>query len=206
MDVGSDIFTASAETWKSWGSGELKASERNRAISLSVNPTGTGATGCGSGSTAGNEEDRRWCTNIAASGSPILNGCCSAKISECWSKEFGSKGDTIICGPASMESVENIDLGLERLNIRRRFKKATIPITTKMAATPPIVLPTIVPMFQFRFLEDGFVFGVFVPSRVIVYIGMLRGVIVRDRKMEGPLCTNFRANGANTAPCAGLTL
>jgi hypothetical protein len=28
--------------------------------------------------------------------------------------------------------------------------------------------------------------------------------MVRNEKIEGPLCTNFRANGANTAPCAGL--
>jgi hypothetical protein len=33
----------------------------------------------------------------------------------------------------------------------------------------------------------------------------MEGVIVRNEKMEGPLCTNCRANGANTAPCAGLT-
>jgi hypothetical protein len=41
-DMDPDIFNA--QTRKLWGCGELRASARNRAISLSDKPTGTGAT------------------------------------------------------------------------------------------------------------------------------------------------------------------
>jgi hypothetical protein len=132
-----------AETWKLWGCGELRTSARNRAISLSVKPTGTGGPCRKSGTTAGGEEDGRWSVTIATPGSPIAKGCCSVEIPKSWfaSKEYGSKGVTIICGPAYTESVEKIDLGLERLHLRRRSTKVTIPITAKMAATPPIIAP-----------------------------------------------------------------
>jgi hypothetical protein len=78
----------------------------------------------------------------------------------------------IICGPASTESVDKIDLGLERLHLRRRCTKVTIPITAKMAATPPMEPPTIAPMFLFCFLGDGKF--VVVPLTVIVLLEALR--------------------------------
>ena len=54
-----------------------------------------------------------------------------------------------------MESVEKdkIDLGLGRL--RRRCTKVTIPITAKMAETPPMVALTIPPTLPFRCFSDG---------------------------------------------------
>ena len=161
------------ETSRRRGCGDLRASERNRAISLSDNPTGTGATGRKSGSTVGREEgDEYWSAIISASEFPIKKGCCSAEFPEssATSEEFGSKGVTIKCGPKSMTSFEEdrIDLGLDRLHFRRRFTKVTIPITAKMAAkTPPIVPPTIAPTLGERVVAA-------VPSKVIVLLGTLR--------------------------------
>jgi hypothetical protein len=56
-----------------------------------------------------------------------------------------------------MESDEKdkIDLGLDRLHLRRRCMKVTTPITAKMAATPPMVPPAIAPGFLFRCFGDG---------------------------------------------------
>lgn len=69
-----------------------------------------------------------------------------------------------------------------------------------MAATPPMTPPIIEPAFLFRKLFAG------VPSTVIVLLVTLREGPSQERKKNGrTACTNFRANGANTAPCAGLT-
>jgi hypothetical protein len=73
-----------------------------------------------------------------------------------------------------MESVEKdkMDLGLDRLRFRRGCTKVTIPITAKMAATPPMVPPTIAPTFLFRCFGDGkFVIA---PFTFIVCAGTLR--------------------------------
>ncbi len=109
---------------------------------------------------------------MSASASSVTNGCCSATIPESRiaSYEYGSKGVTIGSGPASLKSVEKvkIDLGLDRL--RRRRKKEMMPITAKMAATPPMTPPSIAPVFL---LCDGeFVFPV-VPLAFIVCTGTL---------------------------------
>ena len=48
------------------GSGELGASARNRASSLSDKPTGTDPSGGKSGDTVCNQEDRRWSASISA--------------------------------------------------------------------------------------------------------------------------------------------
>ena len=126
-----DRYIFDAGTWRLWGSGELRASERHRAISLSVNPTGAGV-----------------------SGSPNTKGCCSGKFPKSWfaSEEFGSKGVTIICGPGNTESVEKIDLGLR---LRLCCTKVAIPIKEKTATTPAIIPPEIAPVFLFRSLGDG---------------------------------------------------
>jgi hypothetical protein len=160
--------------------GELGASARNSASSLSDKPDGTNPSGGKSGDTVGREEDRLWSAIISASGSSITKGCCSAEKSWFASGEFGSKGVTIICGPASMKSIEKdrIDLGLDRSSFRLRFllrcTKVTIPITAKMAAaTPPMVPPIIAPLL-FRFFGDGEVVFVGVGSAVIVRLETLR--------------------------------
>jgi hypothetical protein len=58
---------------------------------------------------------------------------------------------------------------------------------------------------MFRFLRDGGDVLVVVALGFIGCTGTLRGVLVRNEKqIKGSLCTNWRANGANTAPCAGL--
>jgi hypothetical protein len=66
-----------------------------------------------------------------------------------------------------MESVEDkTDLGLVALaRLRRRCAKVTTPITATMAATPPMMPPTIAPMG--RFLPDGGVLG----STPLAFIG-----------------------------------
>jgi len=143
-----DCDTFDVEPPRRWGCGELRASERNRAISLSDKPTGTGTTGRELG--PGDGEDRYWSGTISASEFPIIKGCCSAEILESWivSEEFGSKGVTIKREPKSMEPFEDkIDVGLD-LHLRRRFTKVTIQITAMMAARParpPMVPPTIAP-------------------------------------------------------------
>jgi hypothetical protein len=124
-DVDKDGFDVEAR--RMGDGGELRASTRNRARSLSDKPTGTTRNpSCGkSGDTVGSEEDRRRSAIISASGSPITEGCCSAEIleSRVASEEFGSKGVTIICGPASMKSIEKdkTDLGLDRPSLCFRF-------------------------------------------------------------------------------------
>ena len=175
-----DAFDVDVET-PGWGDcGKLRASVRNRANSLADKPTGIGATGGESGSIASGdagEEDRRWSATISASGSPMTRGCCSARIPESWvtSEEFGSKGVTIKCGSAFMESVEydKIDLGLDRLRLRRRCTKVTHPIT-KMAAIPPMVPPTIAPASLFRCFGDGKSVVTDAPFAFIVCAGILR--------------------------------
>ena len=177
MDRGT--FDVEAPRWR--GCGGLRASARNRASSLSDEPAGAGATGRERGSTAGGEEDRCWSATISASESPITKGRCSAEIPESWdaSLEFGSKGVTtgINCGSTSMdsESVEKdkTDLGLDRLRLRRRCTKVTIPITAKMAAIPPMMPPTIAPTFLFRCFGDGK--SNVAPFTFIVCAGTLRG-------------------------------
>ena len=105
--------------------------------------------------------------SISASGSPITKGHSSALIPESWgASEYGSKGVTIIREPESTESVDKIDLGLERLHLRRRRTKATIPITAK--TTPLMIPPTIAPVFLLCFLEDGKIrrrAGIYCPHR-----------------------------------------
>jgi len=145
-DVDRDIFNA-----ETWGCGRLRASARNRAISLSDKPT--------------------------TFGSLVKNHCCAeVPGSSVARKEFGSKGVTI-CGSASMESFE-LGPGLDRLRLRRRFTKVRIPITAKMAATPPaMVPPTIAPIFLFRvffFLGGDKLVVAAVPLTAIVLIGTLR--------------------------------
>jgi len=125
----------------------------------------------------GGEKDRWRRAIISASVVSDTNGCCSGGIPEPWiaSGKSGSKGVTIICGPASMKSFEEdkIDLGLDRLHFLRRCMKVTIPITEKTAAIPPMVPPTIVPIFWFRFGGNGkFVFDA-VPFAFIVCVGAL---------------------------------
>ena len=146
---------------------------------------------------------------IPVSGLSSTKGCCSGgtPASRGSSGEFklGLEGVTIACGPASRESVgENkTDLGLSHL--RRRCKKITTPITAKIAATPHMIPPTIAPMSCF--LPDGRLPVRSTPLAFIVSTGALRKVLLvrnEKKKLEGLLCTNFRANGANTAPCAGL--
>jgi hypothetical protein len=153
---------------------ELRISARNRAISLSDNPAGMGSTGRECGSMGGGKEFRGWRATISVAGSSTTNGRGSLEISESWvaSKEFRSKGVTFASAPVSTKSVDKgkIDLGLARL--RRHSTKATIPISAKMAPEPPIVPPTIAPMFRFL-CNDGFV-GV-LPLAFIVSTGALRG-------------------------------
>jgi hypothetical protein len=45
---------------------------------------------------------------------------------------------------------------------------------------------------------------VLVPLAFISSAGTLREVLIRYEKIEASVCTYFRANGANIAPCAGL--
>jgi hypothetical protein len=80
-----------------------------------------------------------------------------------------------------------------------------ILITAKTAATTPITPPTIAPILPFRFPCDGEFVVPGGPEAFIVCAGTLRKYPSQERhKMEVPLCTNFRANGAYIAPSAGL--
>lgn len=66
-DVVGDSFDVTVElVWVCW---EPRVCARNRAISLSVKPTGTGSTGCGSGSTvaADGDEGGSWSATISRS-------------------------------------------------------------------------------------------------------------------------------------------
>jgi hypothetical protein len=158
-----------------WDCCKLRASARIRAISLLVKPAGMGATGRERGSTAGGVEDRerRRRATISASGSSVTKGSWSVETPESWvaSKEFGSKGVTFVSEPAFPKSVEKgkVDLGLARL--RRSRTKATVPITARIAPAPPMMPPTIAPVFCFL---CGV--GVLVVSLAfIVSTGALRG-------------------------------
>ena len=55
---GEDVEREESDVERSWDSCELRASARNRAISLLDKPAGMGTTGRERGSTAGGEEDR----------------------------------------------------------------------------------------------------------------------------------------------------
>jgi len=135
------------------GCGELRASARNRAISLSDKPTALES---------------------------LIKSCCSggssAEIpgSRVAPEELRLKGvTTIICGPSSIESESfEIGLGLNRLRFRWRCTKVTIPITAKMA---PMVPPTIAPTFLFSFFGDGELVVSAGPPAVIVLLGALEG-------------------------------
>jgi hypothetical protein len=184
---------------------------RNRAVSLPDKPAGTGVSSCESRVGEGCVADRRWRETIPASGSPVTDGHCSAKILEsCAVPQInGSNGVTIGSGVAPMKSVARTDVGLALL--RRRRTRVAILITAKKATAPPIPPPTIAPMFPFRFPCDDELFdgefdspGTGTPLAFIVWAGTLRKYLSQEREMEVPLCTNFRANGAYIAPSAGL--
>ena len=109
-------------------------------------------------------------------GSSVTKDRWSVETPESWvaSKEFGSKGVTFDCGPASTESVEKdkIDLGLARL--LRSCTKITVPIAVRIAPAPPRVPPTIAPTFRFPG-GVGSPLGVVVPVAFIVSTGALQG-------------------------------
>jgi hypothetical protein len=178
---------------------ELRVSARIRAISLLVKPAGIGTTGRERGTAAGGAEDRRWRATISADGSSVTKGCWPVEIPESSvsSREFGSKGVTFVSEPASSKSGLKgriVDLGLARL--RRSCTKAEIPITARMAPAPPMMPPTIAPMFRFLCGVGLLAF--------IVSTGALRGSKSGMNRWRRVRFTNFSANGANTAPCAGL--
>jgi hypothetical protein len=167
-DVERDKFDVEAL----WDCCELRVSARNRAISLLVKPVGIGATGRERGSTVGGVKDRRWRATISASGSSVTKGW-SIEIPESWvaSKEFGSKGVTFVSGPAPTKLVEKDKMVVGLARLRRRCTKATIPITARMAPAPPMMPPTIAPMFRLPCVV-GFST---VPLAFIVSTGALRG-------------------------------
>jgi hypothetical protein len=147
---GEDVDRDKSDVERFWGCCELRASARNRAISLLVKPVGMGATGRERGSTVGGVEDRerRWRATISASGSSVTKDRWSVETPESWvaSKEFGLKGVTFASGPASTKSVEK---ALVLAGLRRSRTKTTIPMTARVAPAPPRMPPTIAPMFRF---------------------------------------------------------
>ena len=116
-----------------------------------------------------------WGTRSPGSGPSGTNCCCSANILKSCATLLG--------------------LSLARL-CRCRTKTAA---TTSIATA---TISTIAPMISFLFLNDAFFPGG--PSGYIVRGGTLRKNPSQERKKGRPACANFRANGANTAPCAGL--
>jgi hypothetical protein len=98
---------------------------------------------------------------------------------------------------------DKIDIGLARLRLQRRCTKRAIPIRAQMATTPPMMPPAIAAVV--RFLRDGGRPLVVAPLTFIVCTGTLQEGSSQERKTDkGFACTNSEANGANTAPCAGL--
>jgi hypothetical protein len=123
-----------------------------------------------------------WVLMISSTG-----GCCSggtpvSRGSQVPSGEFrlGSYGVTFASGPGSTKSVEKV---LVLAGLRRSRTKTTIPMTARMAPAPARMPPTIAPMFRF-------------PCGVGILVPVAVAFIVSTGA--------FRANGANTAPCAGL--
>jgi hypothetical protein len=98
-------------------------------------------------------------------------GCCCIVIPESWvaGKTFGSEGVPAILGPTWMESVgkDKIGFGPFDFGFRRRrcrSTKVTIPITTKTAPAPPMMPPSITPVFRF-------LCGVGFPVDTLAFIG-----------------------------------
>ena len=167
---------------------------------------GTGATGCGSGSTRAGVLvlDRLYESRAdPASGCVYSNPCLSAFEPEPWevaSRGPEMKGVIVPGGPTPTKEPKIDDWTDLRLRcLRRRRKKVMAPITTSMATTPPVTAPAIVPVCDGA---DGDV--VVVTLAFIVRTGALEVERLSGMRQSRVIYTNFRANGANIAPCAGL--
>ena len=132
-------------------------------------------------------------------------GCCiiQAPRSRVSPEGIGLKGVIIIWEISSVES-DRPEMGLGLPCLRRRRTKTTTPITESMAAaTPPMTPPAIAGGFDFACDEsDDFV--VVVPLGFMLSTGALREGPTVSHQRDEALWTNFRANGAYTAPWAGL--
>jgi hypothetical protein len=130
--IGTD-GTSNVESLGLSGCCEVRASARICASSLSDKPTGADVTGRENGERIGSKEDRWRRAIVSALSSSVTTGNsrCSVVI-----PEF---------------RVASVDLGPLHLGSRPRLRRTmvTIPITAKMAPAPPMVPPTIAPIFRF---------------------------------------------------------
>jgi hypothetical protein len=108
-----------------------------------------------------------------------------------------------------MKEVEIFDSpDLSLLSARRRRTRTVAPITRRTAATPPKTAPAIAPV-----CDDAADCSLALPAPVVVTLAFIvktgalkeRGLSNIKQSKRSP-CTNFRANGANIAPWAGLIM